>query len=248
MVLSINRFERKKNIELAIESFKCLEQESVFKELRLVIAGGYDERVRENVEYLQELIKLCDEMDLKHAVLSEIDCIASDVQVVFIPSFSENQRNFLLKSSSCLLYTPSNEHFGIVPLEAMYSRLPVVAVNSGDYLILIVGGPLESIIDRYTGYVCNPDKESFAKCLSILLNKSNKKMGDAARKHVESKFSVNVFTENLEKIIFESMKNQNEDAKFVSQVSRQVIWLGVIFLAALYLGILPKLASAFFQR
>jgi hypothetical protein len=73
-------------------------------------------------------------------------------------------------------------------------------------------------------------------------------MGEAARKHVESKFSVDVFTENLEKIILETMKTDNADAKFVSKVSRQAIWLGVVFLAALYLGVLPKLASSAFGR
>jgi len=57
--------------------------------------------------------------------------------VLFLPSISEAQRSFLLGISMCLLYTPSNEHFGIVPCEAMASHVPVIAVNSG--------GPLESI-------------------------------------------------------------------------------------------------------
>jgi hypothetical protein len=28
-----------------------------------------------------------------------------------------------------VVYTPVNEHFGIVPLEAMYARRPVIACN-----------------------------------------------------------------------------------------------------------------------
>ncbi len=51
------------------------------------------------------------------------------------------QRSWLLKSSStkALLYTPTNEHFGIVPVEAMICGLPVLACDSG--------GPVESVVD-----------------------------------------------------------------------------------------------------
>lgn len=48
-----------------------------------------------------------------------------------------SERCSLLKHSLCLLYTPENEHFGIVPVEAMYCQTPVIACNSG--------GPLESV-------------------------------------------------------------------------------------------------------
>jgi glycosyltransferase involved in cell wall biosynthesis len=58
-------------------------------------------------------------------------------QVIFLRSFDDAQRNFLLTRSTAVLYTPENEHFGIVPVEAMFMRRPVVACASG--------GPLESI-------------------------------------------------------------------------------------------------------
>ena len=50
-----------------------------------------------------------------------------------------------------LLYTPSGEHFGIVPLEAMHCRLPVVAVNDA--------GPKESVADGITGFLCQVNFE-----------------------------------------------------------------------------------------
>lgn len=144
LILSFNRFERKKNVALAILTFAELRNSlspTDFRDLQLVVAGGYDKRVSENVTYHVELSKLAETMRLTHKTIwgssTEDHGDIQNVNVIFLPSFSEEQRSFLLAYSLCLLYTPANEHFGIVPCEAMYSRLPVIAVNNG--------GPTESI-------------------------------------------------------------------------------------------------------
>jgi len=36
---------------------------------------------------------------------------------------SDAEKVALIRACTCLLYTPSNEHFGITPLEAMYSGM-----------------------------------------------------------------------------------------------------------------------------
>mmetsp|Transcript_30082 Transcript_30082/g.74637 ORF Transcript_30082/g.74637 Transcript_30082/m.74637 type:complete len:287 (+) Transcript_30082:223-1083(+) len=56
--LSINRFERKKNLSLALRAYAhYLETLARVhgRKAQLILAGGYDQRLRENVEYLQEL-------------------------------------------------------------------------------------------------------------------------------------------------------------------------------------------------
>ena len=144
--LSINRYERKKNIALAIEAFEQLLKKQNQKKcdnLKLVIAGGYDLRVPENVEYHSEL-----------KTMAEKAGIGS--QVEFLQSPSDQTKVELLKNSDCLLYTPSGEHFGIVPIEAMYNKLPVIAVNDG--------GPMETVVDGETGFL----KRSVHVLLSIL--------------------------------------------------------------------------------
>jgi alpha-1,3/alpha-1,6-mannosyltransferase len=50
---------------------------------------------------------------------------------VFLTSISNELRKSLLINAACVLYTPTNEHFGIVPCEAMYCNVPVIADNSG---------------------------------------------------------------------------------------------------------------------
>lgn len=53
--LSVNRFERKKALELAIFSFAELKQQMKTSKLSLIIAGGLDSRISENKTYYSEL-------------------------------------------------------------------------------------------------------------------------------------------------------------------------------------------------
>lgn len=125
--LSINRYERKKNIPLALNAFKELEKhtsKSNFERCHLIIAGGYDKRVTENVQHYDELAELADSLGIQS-------------KCTFLKSPSDKFKLWLLKRCDALIYTPSNEHFGIVPIEAMYMRKPVIACNSG--------GPTETV-------------------------------------------------------------------------------------------------------
>jgi len=115
--------------------------------------------------------------------------------VSFIQSFTEDQRHVLLKRSITLVYTPSNEHFGIGPLEGMYASRPVIAVNSG--------GPLETIKHNVTGFLCPPDPEDFANAIEEVASNSKKavQMGEEGREWVQDNFSLKVFRNQLDLIV-----------------------------------------------
>lgn len=218
-LLSINRFERKKNIGLAIVAFakflrllpEAQQVQGKKCPYRLIVAGGYDSRVAENVEYHRELAKLCGEHKLTHYTLdlkrfANTSPSAKGADVLFVLSFSDNQRAYLLGNSSVLLYTPSNEHFGIVPLEAMYAGLPVLAVNSG--------GPKETVLDGVTGYLCDDNSDAFCAGLEKVLvpttsptdvelatQKRLHKMSEDAKEHVLKNFSDEKFLSKLTAIL-----------------------------------------------
>ncbi|KAF9143785.1 Alpha-1,3-mannosyltransferase-like protein [Mortierella sp. GBA39] len=202
--LSINRYERKKDINLAIHAFARLLKGNASsindRKLRLIIAGGYDTRVPENVEHHQELVQLAEiKYGLKTFTLSSGQtnkAVPADTQVLFLQSISDVQKLFLLQTARALLYTPTNEHFGIVPVESMYMKCPVVAVNSG--------GPTESVLHGKTGYLCEPEEAIWAEALKTLLEKSNqevKEMGQAGHDRVVGLFSLKAFVSKLNGIL-----------------------------------------------
>lgn len=176
--LSINRFERKKGIDLAIRALHELQHQRSGCNARLLIAGGYDERLAENREHLQELREMARDLGLTE-------------HVAFLPSFTDRQRALLLAACRAVLYTPQHEHFGIVPLEAMGASRPVVACNSG--------GPVESVPDGKGGFLCDPTPSAWAHAMEALLDaRAAAKMGAAARHHVQDAFSRSAFGDKLD--------------------------------------------------
>lgn len=148
----------------------------------LIIAGGYDERVLENVEHFAEL---------KHLVTTH----GLNDHVTFLRSITDAQKHSLLHACNVLLYTPDREHFGIVPIEAMYMERPVIAVASG--------GPMETVEHGKTGFLCQPIPEMFAKAMLSLMRdpKLMNAFGEAGKKRVKEKFSFESFTEKLDTVV-----------------------------------------------
>ena len=200
IILSINRFEKKKDIGLAIKAFAGLGKHGR-ENVRLVCAGGYDPRVVENVTYHKELVNLAESLGLKTATTKTIVTalnVPDDVDVLFLLSVPNTLKAMLLKSARLLVYTPSNEHFGIVPLEAMLAGLPVLAANTG--------GPLETVKEGITGWLCPPDDvEKWTAVMDKVLHKLSKKelehIATAGRERVNAEFSDVKMAERLDNII-----------------------------------------------
>ncbi|KAJ5690030.1 Glycosyl transferase family 1 [Penicillium macrosclerotiorum] len=197
ILLSINRFERKKDMALAIRAYYGLGKEKRVG-TRLVIAGGYDNRVQENFQYHQELDNLATSLGLKTAtsktVVSALS-IPDEIDVLFLLSVPTTFKNTLLAQSKLLLYTPINEHFGIVPVEAMLAGLPVLASNTG--------GPLETIVEGKTGWLrdAHADSEWTAVMDKVLYGMSQAEvdqMAAAGKARAEREFSLTAMGGRLE--------------------------------------------------
>lgn len=149
-----------KNVELGIDAFTELKRRRARANgrgpLRLVIAGMVDAKSRPYLENLRDLTSGHD-----------------DVEFVLNPR--DDDLFDLYDRCLAVLFTPPNEDWGIVPLEAMAFGKPVVAVNRG--------GPAESVLHGQTGFLCPPTPDEFAAAMESLLADPDlyRRMSAAAR-------------------------------------------------------------------
>ena len=141
--------------------------------------------------------------------------IPDDIDVLFLLSVPDQLKSSLLKAANLLLYTPSDEHFGIVPLEAMLAGVPVLASNSG--------GPLETVIDTVTGWLRPVDHpyqwtEVIHQVLYQMSESQLKEIGDKGRKHVQEGFSKNKMAQALDQEITVIIKAPRQQATELGDV------------------------------
>jgi alpha-1,3/alpha-1,6-mannosyltransferase len=218
ILLSINRFERKKDIGLAIRAFKSLTP-AERKSTRLILAGGYDHRVTENVQYHAELVKLAEEeMGFVCATAKTVPtalAIPDSVEILFLLSVPGSFKTTLLENAKMLIYTPQNEHFGIVPVEAMQAGIPVLASNTG--------GPLETIIENETGWLRPADSVAewtsvIRKVLTSTSAAEFAQIKKAAQRRVSQNFTASIMARKFDaemKAMFTAPRSAFTDSKEV---------------------------------
>jgi alpha-1,3/alpha-1,6-mannosyltransferase len=271
-IVSLNRFERKKNIPLLLHAYGLLLEKAELGNIQiklppLIIAGGYDPLNIENVEHLAELRVLADQILARFnlppsTVVSSSksaskDTSISDMSISFYPSVSNEKRSQLLKSASVWCYTPHREHFGIVPLEAMDAAVPVVAIRSG--------GPMETIVDGATGFLVdyapidgddtrkNLTVRGFADAIAKVLMDPEKAriMGNSGRERVHELFGMETFRKQWWELLDETEKRGNARClkknlsypRLIHTLMRCVFELVLVLLFAVALTWLLKVAG-----
>jgi glycosyltransferase involved in cell wall biosynthesis len=117
-----------------------LEAAALDNSLRVVVAGDGPDRKR------LELLSAQRELDGR---------------VTFAGRVPENELVDLYSDCLAVFYAPFDEDFGFVPYEAFLSAKPVVTT-------LDAGGPLEVVVDRENGVVCEPLPAAVAAACSWL--------------------------------------------------------------------------------
>lgn len=181
--------------------------------------------VEENVSYHRELVSLAESLELKNATARNIVSALSvpdDIEVLFLLSVPAQLKNMLLNAATMLLYTPSNEHFGIVPLEAMQVGVPVLAASSG--------GPLETILDEETGWLRSVDEPAaWTQVMREALRDRSKKklhrMGQQGQQRVLKEFSDTKMANKLDEEIEDMMKSPRS---IVTELPDILLGLGIL--------------------
>ena len=165
-----------KNIELGIRAFKLLvAQHPELAHFRLVVAGIVDEKSEPYLKKLQ-------------------DIAGDDTRIEFRIFPSDAELEALYRRAWTVLFTPFNEDWGIVPIEAMAFGKPVIAVNRG--------GPRESVGDGVHGFLEEPEPERFATRMAQLASNPELAWEMGSRGHVRAqKFSWNAFAAKIDDAI-----------------------------------------------
>lgn len=194
--------------------------------------GGYDNRVQENVQYHKELDDLATGLGLQTAtsksVISALS-IPDSIDVLFLLSVPSAFRDTLLSQSKLLLYTPVNEHFGIVPVEAMHAGLPVLASNTG--------GPLETIVEGETGWLRGAENvEDWTAVMDKVLYGMDENaiswMSASGKARVENEFSLTAMGDRLEEEIADMLQSERRPFGGLQQLIILVGLLGIVFSVA----------------
>jgi glycosyltransferase involved in cell wall biosynthesis len=92
-----------------------------------------------------------------------------------------------------------------------YSQKPVIAVNSG--------GPLESVIDGETGFLCEATPHMFAQAMRILVEQPAvvARMAAAARPHVVRHFSLEAFGAKLDAVLRRMCDTDTADTERINE-------------------------------
>jgi alpha-1,3/alpha-1,6-mannosyltransferase len=184
LLLSIARFDPRKNLALAIDALGRLRERlapAIFAGVRLVLAGGFDPGLPEDHATADALVAHAARLGL-----------AERVELRRSPSDAE--RLALLAACRAVIFTPPEEHFGLVPVEAMAAGRPVVAAASG--------GPLETVLDGETGALVAPTADAFAAALVPLVEDRAlaARLGRGGRRHA-ARFSRRAFGDALEALL-----------------------------------------------
>jgi glycogen(starch) synthase len=174
VILGLGRLNYEKGFDIALQAFKIVTEK--FQQAKFILAGDGEERSM--LEVQAQKLGIAD-------------------QVNFIGYIKHNHVPELINQATMVIIPSRHEQFGIVALEAGQLARPVIASR--------VGGLQEIIIHQQTGLLVNPaDSTELAQSIFYLLNNHDiaKRYGYAAKKRVESYFSMQQFIEKYERVYY----------------------------------------------
>ena len=191
VVMYAGRFDQRKGIETLVRAV-ANEEVKRHENLKLIIAGGYTPGEKDGIE--QERIASI----VKELGIEEITTFAGKIR-------HEDLAYYYAAADVCVV--PSHyEPFGLVAIEAMASRTPVIASK--------VGGLKFSVVHGETGLLVPPqNKRAFAAAIDSILSdlQWNKQLGKQARKRVEEKFSWDGVANQLDREYSSELSSLCED-------------------------------------
>jgi len=151
-IFTVSRLDSSKRIDILIESMRYVPHNVKFK-----IAGIGPEEKK-----LKELA-------------------SKDNRIEFIGFANEDELINLYSNALVVLYIPYDEDYGLITIEAMMSKKPVITATDS-------GGSLEFVNNSNTGYVVEPNPKKLAEKINYLIEniEEARHMGSTAYQNVKN--------------------------------------------------------------
>lgn len=148
LLVTVSRLGHEKNVPFLLRCMARLKQ--YLPDFRLMVIGDGPQK--------EEYMDLCEELDIRQ-------------QICFLGSIPNQEITAHMAASDCFVFASKTETQGIVILEAMAARTPVVALRAS--------GVEDLVEDGVSGYLCPEEEEAFAEQLLRVLQ--NEPLRDSLR-------------------------------------------------------------------
>ncbi|MEM3841632.1 MAG: glycosyltransferase, partial [Candidatus Micrarchaeaceae archaeon] len=167
-----SRISPNKRQDYAIRAFGIFKKS--VKGYRLIIAGQVS-KDKMYVDYYKKIVEQAKQV--------------GDIEI--ITNAGDKRLIELYAGARAVLYTPIDEDYGLVPLEAMASSKPIIAVDEG--------GPRYTVIDGKTGFLVSNEKDMATKMALVADDKGlAEELGRSGRKRVIAEYSWEKFFEKFD--------------------------------------------------
>ena len=178
-----SRFSPNKRQDYAIRAFQAFKNKYKTAHYRLVLLGSVsNDRYYSN--YYDNIVRLAKSV--------------GDVEVITDPKERTDEKlRDIISRSTAVLYTPIDEDFGMIPLDAMASGKVIIAVNQG--------GPRETVVNGKTGYLANSESDMADMMVMVVEHpKVAEEMGKRGMERVRENYSwerfFKIFDKKLEEV------------------------------------------------
>ncbi|MEE3718890.1 glycosyltransferase [Tumidithrix elongata RA019] len=189
MILYVGRFDERKGIEVLVRA--CAQLPSILKDrCQIYLVGGSHKNAVDTVEQ-QRIRSLVTELDLNN-----ITTFTGSIDQTHLPTYY---------AAADICVVPSYyEPFGLVAIEAMAARTPLIASK--------VGGLQETVLDGETGLLVPPrDPEALSNAITRLLSEPQtaRSMGISGYERVCSQFGQRAVAEKMH-LLYDSLIYKNK--------------------------------------
>jgi glycosyltransferase involved in cell wall biosynthesis len=165
-----SRIAPEKELEYAIKAFKEFSRNN--PRWKLILAGSLSDRA-DHIAYYKKIQSICDE------------------NIEIQTNLTNEELSDYYSRCYAVLYSPINEDFGIVPLEAMASQKPCIA--------RLEGGPRETIDDGVDGFLVGNESQMAERMDELAKDPERcQKMGKLGLSKVKKKFNWDIFLKRFE--------------------------------------------------